>query len=151
MVFLRICVLIILIGLVVACKQQEKQQLDLHDWNPIKVTVTAYNSLPSQTTQNKPNIAAWGDTLKPGMKVVAVSRDLMRKGLTYNTMVRIDTFPDTFIVKDKMHYRHRNKIDLYMGRDKKRALEWGKKKLVIFYSTLKDTTNMEQIPDAATN
>ena len=46
MVFLRICVLIILIGLVVACKQQEKQQLDLHDWNPIKVTVTAYNSLP---------------------------------------------------------------------------------------------------------
>ena len=66
-------------------------------------------------------------------------------------MVRIDTFPDTFIVKDKMHYRHRNKIDIYMGRDKKRALEWGKKKLVIFYSTLKDTTNTEQIPDAATN
>jgi len=138
MVFLRICALIILIGLVVACKQQEKQQLDLHDWNPLKVTVTAYNSLPSQTTQNKPNIAAWGDTLKPGMKVVAVSRDLMRKGLTYNTMVRIDTFPDTFIVKDKMHYRWKNKIDIYMGEDVKAAKKWGRKKLNIQYGVIEE-------------
>lgn len=143
MVFVRYCGLILLISLFVACNQQEKQKLDLHDWNPLKVTVTAYNSLPSQTTETDSNIAAWGDTLKPGMKVIAVSRDLMRKGLTYNTMVRIDTFPDTFVVKDKMHYRHRNKIDIYMGRDKKKALEWGRKKMVIFYATIKDTTSVE--------
>lgn len=146
MVFVRYCGLIILISFLVACNQQEKQKLDLHDWNPIKVTVTAYNSLPSQTTETNSNIAAWGDTLKPGMKVIAVSRDLMRKGLTYNTMVRIDTFPDTFLVKDKMHYRHRNKIDVYMGRDKRKALEWGRKKMIIFYATLKDTTSIENKP-----
>jgi len=62
------------------------------------------------------------------MKVIAVSRDLMRNGLPYNTMVRIDTFPDTFLVKDKMHFRHRNKIDVYMGKDEKKwAREWGEK------------------------
>ena len=147
MVFVRYGGLILLISLFVACNQQEKQKLDLHDWNPLKVTVTAYNSLPSQTTATDSNIAAWGDTLKPGMKVIAVSRDLMRKGLTYNTMVRIDTFPDTFVVKDKMHYRHRNKIDIYMGRDKKKALEWGRKKMVIFYATIKDTTSVDSEPN----
>tara|TARA_R110002051_G_scaffold250747_2_gene310091 strand:+ start:9191 stop:9652 length:462 start_codon:yes stop_codon:yes gene_type:complete len=127
----------------ISCAEQEKQKLDLHDWQSLKVTVTAYNSLPSQTTAINPSIAAWGDTLRPGMKVIAVSRDLMRNGLAYNTMVRIDTFPDTFLVKDKMHFRHRNKIDVYMGKDKKRAREWGRKKLTIFYLKDKDSSTVE--------
>ena len=113
MVFEKYCGLFLFIFLVLGCSKREKKKLDLHDWNSLNVTVTAYNSLPSQTTAFDSNIAAWGDTLKPGMKVIAVSRDLMRKGLTYNTMVRIDTFPDTFLVKDKMHFRHRNKILWY--------------------------------------
>ncbi|QWX85301.1 3D domain-containing protein [Cellulophaga sp. HaHaR_3_176] len=121
------------------CTHQKKEKLDLHHWKPLKVTITAYNSFPSQTTTIDPNVAAWGDTLKPGMKVIAVSRDLMRKGLKYNTMVRIDTLPDTFLVKDKMHYRHRNKIDIYMGRNKQKALDWGRKKLTIFYAEQKDS------------
>ncbi|WP_047415043.1 3D domain-containing protein [Cellulophaga sp. Hel_I_12] len=127
----------------ISCAEQEKQKLDLHDWQSLQVTVTAYNSLPSQTTAINPSIAAWGDTLRPGMKVIAVSRDLMRNGLAYNTMVRIDTFPDTFLVKDKMHYRHRNKIDVYMGKDKKMAREWGRKKLTIFYLTEKDSSSVQ--------
>ena len=140
MIFKKQCIYFSFVFLIIGCSQREKQKLDLHDWNPIKVTVTAYNSLPSQTTASDSNIAAWGDTLKPGMKVIAVSRDLMRKGLSYNTMVRIDTFPDTFVVKDKMHYRHRNKIDIYMGMNKKKALKWGRKKLTIFYATKKDSS-----------
>lgn len=143
MVVERFCCLFLVILLIVGCSSREKKQLDLHHWNPLTVTVTAYNSLPSQTTQLNSNIGAWGDTLKPGMKVIAVSRDLMRKGLTYNTMVRIDTFPDTFIVKDKMHYRHRNKIDIYMGNNKKKALEWGRKRLTIFYASKKDSTTVD--------
>tara|TARA_R110000796_G_scaffold88850_6_gene192006 strand:- start:78484 stop:78927 length:444 start_codon:yes stop_codon:yes gene_type:complete len=139
MVFERYCCLLVFFLFIIGCSNREKKQLDLHDWNPLKVTVTAYNSLPSQTTFYNSNIGAWGDTLKPGMKVVAVSRDLMRKGLVYNTMVRIDTFPDTFLVKDKMHFRHRNKIDIYMGNNKNEALEWGRKKLTIFYASKKDS------------
>jgi 3D (Asp-Asp-Asp) domain-containing protein len=139
MLFFKYGYFLLLFFLVIGCSHEEKQKLDLHDWQPLRVTVTAYNSLPSQTTATNANIAAWGDTLKPGMKVIAVSRDLMRKGLTYNTMVRIDTFPDTFLVKDKMHYRHRNKIDWYMGNDKRKATEWGRKKLTIFYIKEKDS------------
>lgn len=144
MLFFKYWKFIFLVALVIGCSQEKKQKLDLQDWQPLKVTVTAYNSLPSQTTATDANIAAWGDTLKPGMKVIAVSRDLMRKGLNYNTMVRIDTFPDTFIVKDKMHYRHRNKIDVYMGRDKIEAKNWGRKKLTIFYLKQKDTATLDE-------
>lgn len=139
MLFQKIIGFVFIIFFVIACNEEEKQQLDLHDWQPLKVTITAYNSLPSQTTAINPSIAAWGDTLKPGMKVIAVSRDLMRNGLKYNTMVRIDTFPDTFLVKDKMHFRHRNKIDIYMGKDKKKAEQWGRKKLTIFYKIKNDS------------
>ncbi|WP_405246360.1 3D domain-containing protein [Cellulophaga sp. Asnod2-G02] len=140
MVLKKCYYVVVVLFLLASCKEEEKQKLDLHDWQPLKVTVTAYNSLPSQTTAQNANIAAWGDTLKPGMKTIAVSRDLMRKGLKYNTMVRIDTFPDTFLVKDKMHFRHRNKIDVYMGTNKKKAKEWGRKKLTIFYLKEEDST-----------
>jgi 3D (Asp-Asp-Asp) domain-containing protein len=131
--------IIIFFLFLICCSDKKKEQLDLHDWTPLDVTITAYNTFPSQTTIVDPDIAAWGDTLKPGMKAIAVSRDLLRKGLEYNTMVRIDTFPDTFYVKDKMHFKHRNKIDVYMGKDKKKALEWGRKKLTIFYFPIKDS------------
>ena len=43
------------------------------------VTVTAYNSVPEQTN-DEPTTTAWGDELKPGMKAVAVSPDLLKEG-----------------------------------------------------------------------
>ncbi len=92
-----------------------------------------------QTDSASPSVAAWGDTLKPGMKSIAVSRDLIKMGLVHNTMVKIDTFPDTFYVKDKMHSRWRNRIDIYMGKDVKKAREWGRKKLMICYAVPMDT------------
>jgi 3D (Asp-Asp-Asp) domain-containing protein len=144
MMVLERCFVLFVLVLLVSCVE-EKQKLDLHEWEPLNVTVTAYNSLPSQTTLQNSNIAAWGDTLKPGMKTIAVSRDLMRKGLKYNTMVRIDTFPDTFLVKDKMHFKHRNKIDIYMGTNKKKAKEWGRKKLTIFYFKEEDSTLLSAV------
>lgn len=104
-----------------------------HEWYGEEVTVSAYNSVSWQT-DGDPNITAWGDTLKPGMKAIAVSRDLLKQGLQYNTMVRIDTFPDTFYVKDKMHRRWRKRIDIYMGTDVKKAREWGRKKMMICYA-----------------
>ena len=45
----------------------------------LALTATAYNSVPEQTN-SQPNIAAWGDSLQPGMKVIAVSRDLLDLG-----------------------------------------------------------------------
>lgn len=113
-------------------------------WDTLTVTASAYNSLSSQTGPGDPNVTAWGDTLEPGMKVIAVSRDLIRKGLDYNTVVRIEGFDGVFLVKDKMHSRWNNKIDIYMGKDVKEARKWGRKKVNIYYLVPADTTNLGQ-------
>jgi 3D (Asp-Asp-Asp) domain-containing protein len=98
-----------------------------------KVSATAYNSLPYQTRPGSAgNIAAWGDTLKPGMNAIAISRDLLDSGLVHNTRVLVEGFEgDTFLVKDKMHHRHRRKIDIYMGEDVKEARNFGYQKVWI--------------------
>lgn len=98
----------------------------------IKVTATAYNSLAYQTNAN-PNITAFGDSLKPGLRYLAVSRDLLDSGLVHNTQVKIKGFDSLFTVKDKMNRRWRKRIDIYMGNDVKKAKKWGKRKIEIEY------------------
>lgn len=100
--------------------------------NTLKVTATAYNSFAYQTNSN-PNITAFGDSLKPGLRYIAVSRDLLDSGLVHNTKVKIQGFDSLFTVKDKMNRRYRKRIDIYMGKDLKKAKKWGKKKVVIEY------------------
>ena len=99
-----------------------------------EVTATAYNSLPGQTTRKRPDLTAWGDVLKPGMKAIAVSRDLIKKGLTHGTRVKIEGLNGTYVVRDKMHKRWKNKIDIYMGTNVKAARKWGKRKVRITWS-----------------
>lgn len=97
-----------------------------------QVTATAYNSLVYQTSSN-PHITAFGDSLKPGNRYIAVSRDLLDSGLVHNTKVKLEGFDDLYIVKDKMNKRWRRRIDIYMGVDVKKAKNWGKKKINIEY------------------
>ena len=133
--------LLFILILFTACSKKPEVKLEppQFEWLGHEVTASAYNSVFWQTDSISPSIAAWGDTLKPGMKCIAVSRDLIRMGLTHNTMVKIDTFPDTFYVKDKMHWKWKNRIDIYMGKDVKKAREWGKKRLQICYALPLDT------------
>jgi 3D (Asp-Asp-Asp) domain-containing protein len=99
----------------------------------LRVRATAYNSLRGQT-DSTPNIAAWGDRLKPGMKIIAVSRDLLKKyGLKRNTIVKIKGLPGTYRVADKMNKRFRKKIDIYMGKNRRKALRWGKRRVTILW------------------
>ncbi|WP_242634310.1 3D domain-containing protein [Marinobacter salicampi] len=98
--------------------------------HPREVTATAYNSVKSQTAGD-PTLTAWGDTLKPGMKAIAVSRDLIEDGLTHGTKVTIEGLPGTYVVRDKMNKRWKNKIDIYMGKDVEAAREWGKQTVTI--------------------
>ena len=95
-----------------------------------RVTATAYNSLPGQT-DSRPTEAAWGDTLEPGMKAIAVSSDLLAMGLTRNTRVKIKGLPGTYRVLDRMPSRWSNKIDIYMGKDRRKALDWGRRTVEI--------------------
>ena len=101
----------------------------------LEVTATAYNSLAAQTHKDHAAITAWGDTLKPGMKSIAVSRDLIKKGLDHNTEVKIKGLGGTYKVLDKMNKRWEKKIDIYFGLDRDKALEWGKKQVEITWYT----------------
>ncbi len=97
----------------------------------LRVTATAYTSHVGQT-DSTPNIAAWGDRLRPGMKAIAVSRDLLKVyGLKHKQKVRIKGLKGEYVVLDKMHKRWRKKIDIYMGRDKRKAFRWGRRKVEI--------------------
>jgi 3D (Asp-Asp-Asp) domain-containing protein len=96
------------------------------------VTSTAYNSIRSQTDGN-PSLGAWGDRLRPGMRVIAVSHDLLELGLTRGTPVRVEGLPGEYTVLDKMGRRWRKRIDVYMGHDVHAARQWGRRQVRIFW------------------
>ncbi|CAH8285756.1 3D (Asp-Asp-Asp) domain-containing protein [Mariniflexile fucanivorans] len=132
---MRIIVILCLL-VTFGCKKKEIPFEENYTWHDLKVTASAYNSVKNQTDSN-PHITAFGDSLKPGLNYIAVSRDLYRKGLKRDTPVKIKGFDSIFFVKDRMHPRWKNKIDIYMGTDVKAAKKWGRKKVSISYGILK--------------
>ena len=96
------------------------------------MTATAYNSLHGQT-DGDPSLGAWGDRLRPGMRAIAVSGDLLALGLTRGTPVRIDGLPGEYTVLDKMGRRWRKRIDIYMGVDARAAQRWGSRQVRIHW------------------
>lgn len=115
--------------LLISCKTDTAPE---YTWKTLDVTATAYNSVSYQTNDN-PHITAFGDSLNPGLKYIAVSRDLLALGLEHNTPVAIEGLKGLYIVKDKMHKRWKKHIDIYMGLDVKEAKQWGRKKVNIAY------------------
>jgi len=107
------------------------------EYHELEVTATAYNTVKNQT-QGDPFVAAWGDTLKPGMKAIAVSRDLIDSGLVHMTPVIIEGLEGEYIVRDKMNARWRNKIDIYMEDSVQKAREWGKQEVTIRWKPEKE-------------
>ncbi len=67
------------------------------------------------------------------MKVIAVSHDLTKQGLTHGAWVHIDGLPGVFRVLDKMASRWRKRIDIYMGLDVQASRKWGRKKVRIWW------------------
>jgi len=102
----------------------------------LPVTATAYNSVPEQT-QGDPLIGAWGDRLDPDIQTIAVSRDLLEIGLGHNVEVEIDGMSGTWLVRDKLHRRWENRIDIYMGMDVAAAREFGKQQVIIRWQPIK--------------
>lgn len=99
----------------------------------LRVTATAYTSHANQT-DSTPFLAAWNNRIRPGMKLIAVSRDMLtRYGMKNGTKVRIGGLRGYYRVRDKMNKRYRKRIDIYMGLDRRRALRWGRRSVVIFW------------------
>ncbi len=99
----------------------------------LRVTATAYSSHKGQT-DSTPFLAAWNNKLRPGMKIIAVSRDMLtRYGMKNGTKVRIAGLPGYYRVRDKMNKRYRKRIDIYMGVNRRKALRWGRRSVVIHW------------------
>ena len=99
----------------------------------LRVTATAYSSHVGQT-DSTPFLAAWNNRLRPGMKIIAVSRDLLSKyGMRNGTKVRIGGLPGYYRVRDKMNKRYKKRIDIYTGVDRRKALRWGRRSVVIYW------------------
>ncbi len=99
----------------------------------LRVQATAYSSHSSQT-DSTPFLAAWNNRIRPGMKIIAVSRDLITKyGLGNGKKVRIQGLPGYYTVRDKMNKRYTKRIDIYMGMNRRKALRWGRRKTVIYW------------------
>ena len=128
---MRILLLLFVI-VIFGCKNHEPNFEDVYIWDSIDVNATAYNLLAYQTDSD-PNITAFGDSLKPGFKYIATSRDLLRLGLKHNIPVKIEGLEGIYFVKDKMHSRWTKRIDIYMGIDVKAAKQWCRKRVCIDY------------------
>ncbi|WP_246085348.1 3D domain-containing protein [Paucihalobacter ruber] len=130
-------ILFLVLGLLQSCNKNSENDFDesKYQWYEIEVTATAYNSFKNQTNSN-PNITAFGDSLYPGLPYIAVSRDLYRKGLRRDTPIKINGFDSIYWVKDRMHSRWQNRIDIYMGVDLKAAREWGRRRVKIQYGII---------------
>lgn len=128
--------ILIIISVFFHCKEKESDEA-IYEWKPLNVTASAYNSLAYQTNSN-PSITAFGDSLKPGMKCIAVSRDLLKMGLKHNTPIKIEGCDGIYLVNDKMNARWEKHIDIYMGTDVKAARNWGRKRVTITYGILKE-------------
>ena len=99
----------------------------------LRVTATAYSSHSSQT-DSTPFLAAWNNRIRPGMKIIAVSRDILTTyGLRNGSKVRIGGLSGYYTVRDKMNKRYRKRIDIYMGMNRRKALRWGRRSVVLYY------------------
>ena len=103
----------------------------------LDVTATAYNATHAQTDET-PHVGAWGDHLdeatRPGVRVIAVSPDLLKKGLRRGQRVRIHGLKGEFVVLDKMPRRWQNRIDIYMQKDLRAARQWGRRRVKISWT-----------------
>ncbi|MDD4092297.1 MAG: hypothetical protein PHQ63_07025 [Smithellaceae bacterium] len=90
----------------------------------IKISVTAYTL--KECFHNK-GVTASGELVRNG--IVAVSRDLERKGLTLGTRIKIGNM-GTFVIKDRMHRRKKGNIDIYMT-SYEDAVKFGRQKYTL--------------------
>jgi 3D (Asp-Asp-Asp) domain-containing protein len=130
---LALCILLLLCGeSMAAAGAASKPAAKDHAGLTATVTATAYNATHAQTDRT-PNIGAWGDRLDrvKGARVIAVSPDLLKKGLRRGQRVRIHGLKGDFVVLDKMPRRWKNRIDIFMNKDIRAAKHWGKRRVKI--------------------
>lgn len=93
------------------------------------VTASAYNPTPAQT-DSKPQVGACNEKIQPGSNTIAVSHDLFAMGLDCGKRVTVEGMGE-FVVKDKMDDKWKRRIDIHMGKEVKKADQWGEREVKI--------------------
>lgn len=94
----------------------------------LEVTATAY------THHAGGALGTWDNPLPEDpddQRTIAVSRDLYAMGLRQGTRVRIAGRPGVYTVQDLMPAQWKRRIDIYMGGDRERARDWGRRTVEI--------------------
>ena len=89
------------------------------------VTLTTYSASAAET-DSTPNITASGfridDENAANHRIVAISRDLKRKGWKFNKKVKVSgagKYNGVYTIKDLMNSRHRKRVDILINKDGK--------------------------------
>lgn len=91
-----------------------------------RVVITAYNSVQEQTDADFCIAANGQDICKPNNKLWCAYN-----GVAFGTRIVVPGFGECEVV-DRLNKRYgQTRIDLYFGKDIKKALRWGKKELTV--------------------
>lgn len=96
------------------------------------VDITFYDPFDPKQTGEDPGVGAWNYKIKKGDRIIAISRDLEKLGLTNGKKVYIDDF-GTYMVRDRMNKRWKSRIDIaiYEGKNLKERRKIARKKGII--------------------
>lgn len=96
------------------------------------VTVGAF-SIGLRGPDDEPIRGKWGDELKPGIKALAVSPDLVARGLSRGTRVRIEGMPSSYRVRDQLADGTRERVEIFMGTDAASVERFGEHRMQIWW------------------
>jgi 3D (Asp-Asp-Asp) domain-containing protein len=97
-----------------------RMQAIINELARVTVSATAYNAVSSQT-DDTPDITSCN--FEPTIGSIAVSQDLYFKGWTCGKRVHLQGL-GIFIIKDVMHFRKTNQIDIVM-KTEAQAIDFG--------------------------
>jgi hypothetical protein len=99
-----------------------------------RVEVGAF-AIELRDPRDEPWRGSWGDELRPGMKALAVSPDLVQRGLGRGTRVRIEGMPPSYRVRHQLGADTRERIEIFMGTDADAARRWHERRARIWWET----------------
>jgi hypothetical protein len=88
-----------------------------------------------RTPGSGPWRGSWGDELVPGMKAIAVSPDLVERGLVRGTRVRIEGLPPSYRVRHELGAGTHERVEVFMGTDAEAARRWHERRATIWWET----------------
>ncbi|MCE2390022.1 MAG: hypothetical protein J4G09_00890 [Proteobacteria bacterium] len=76
---------------------------------------------------------AWGDQLHPGLKAVAVSEELISRGLGHRSEVRVEGLPGSYTVLDRLGPEAKVDLSVYVGVETRASRAWGPRRVRIYW------------------